>query len=323
MDMKKAETVEFELEFSVPQADLFYRSQPAGTECPQEYWSIARQLIDYGSALLISRNTLAAADERMRDLVKAALLRRALVTTEAIVVDLYRGLAEPVTALSRVLLEIELNTKLVTQDTTTRMAKLLAGHHYLSGQRHGQNILSDKDSREGIAERDPDHLEWLKGVARSLARDFESPAFDEVREEVKAGGSWHGMRQEEAFRFVGASHDYFSSYNLGTFFVHTSNIDFDFVDHPDGPKLRALVDRDPNRIRSLLAMTLHRLLSIMKMFVGNEPEVEVEGGNKLVVDALTGFSQVLIDVFKPRVGPHDLGKERVVPTVVTTPLMMV
>lgn len=293
---ENTETVSVQIGFEAPHADLFMRGEPVGRFCPPEYWAAAHHLVDHGNFILL-RNKVRP-EERMRDLVMAALLRRALITTEAVTVNLYNGLAEPAVGLTRVLVDIELSAKLVSQDATGKYAKLLGGFSYRSSQQHGQRILGDPQTRRGIAERDPDQLDWLKGAARSYAKHFQSPVFDEVRSEVKAGGAWHGMTPEDAFRQAGNSHDYFSSYDLGSLFIHASNLDFDFVERDGEARIRSMVERDPRRIRPLLAMALHRLLSVMKMFVGEEPWLNLKDGTTAEVNTLTGYSQLLLDTFE-------------------------
>jgi hypothetical protein len=211
--------------YPITEANLFHRDQPARDECPPEFWDIARKIVDHGGALLLTENKVGS-DRNIRDLVTAALLRRALIITEGVVTLLAHGLMEPAVALGRVLLDIELNFKLVTADSTQRMAKRLAAYHFMAGQRHGQKMLTNRESRERMASVGDGQLEWMKEVSKSLAKDFESPAFDDVRAGVRPGQPWHGMNVEEAFKFAGLSVDYYQTYNLQTFFVHTSNIDF-------------------------------------------------------------------------------------------------
>jgi hypothetical protein len=77
------EEVRVNIKYSLPQADLFQRRQPAILEGPRELWEGARTVIDFGCALLAVHNRLR--DERkLRDATLVALLRRALVTAEGI-----------------------------------------------------------------------------------------------------------------------------------------------------------------------------------------------------------------------------------------------
>jgi hypothetical protein len=161
---------------------------------------------------------------------------------------------------------------------------------------------SNKEARERMAKADDGHLEWTKEVSRSLARDFESGMFDDVRAEIKPGQPWHGMNVDHAFKFAGASPDYYQDYDLQTFFVHTTNIDFDFSPgSAETPALRALVDRDPNRIRHVLGLSLMRMHRIMDGFArdkaGEDKSSATLKGDVLEVDALTGLGMTLVEVF--------------------------
>lgn len=87
------------------------------------------------------------------------------------------GLEEAALGLSRTLIEIDLNMKLVVQDPTERMAKRLAAFHNYGYQMHGQKILSDHDTRKKVLNKE-NGLARTVEVARSYVRFLEEPVFN-------------------------------------------------------------------------------------------------------------------------------------------------
>ncbi len=256
------------VESSLPQADLFARSNPAITEGPASAWELARTLIDFGSAVLATRVPLRT-DHSIRDAVLIALLRRALITIEAVVNLLARSLEEPAIAISRTLLDIELSIKLVHNDSTDVMAKRLAAFHYYTHQQHGQDMLSDPDTRLHELTQAQRIAETVQ-VTKSYARLLDSDVFDDVREDVKKTRYWHGYASpEEAFRAIGQPSDYFMTYDIRTWFVHDVNVDFDFAPSEGNEtfQLKALAQRDPQVVQLHLQNALFRFRSILQVYV--------------------------------------------------------
>jgi hypothetical protein len=256
------------VESTLPQADLFARALPAITEGPSASWQLARTIIDFACAVLATRVPLRE-DHRIRDAVLTALLRRALVTIEAVVNLLAQSLEEPAIAVSRTLLDIELSIKLIHQDATDAMAKRLAAFHYYTYQRHGQDMLSDRETRLGelvSAQRVAETVE----VARGYSHLLESDVFDDVRDDVKSAMYWHGYpRPEEAFNAIGQASDYFMTYDIGTWFVHAVNVDSDFLpsDKNESFQLKALAQRDPKVIQLHLQHALFRFHAVLQVYI--------------------------------------------------------
>ena len=73
---------------SLPARDGFWRSHPAENEGSEKAWALARQVIDYGCALLSVVEI--RDDKRLRDAVLTALMRRLLITSEGINVLLFK-----------------------------------------------------------------------------------------------------------------------------------------------------------------------------------------------------------------------------------------
>ncbi len=259
--------IEFEVQGAIGQADRFLREVPASLEGPPEVWQFAQEAIDHGCFVLQTVNRLRD-DRRIRDSVTAALLRRALITAEGIRQLLAHSLEEPALVVLRTLEDIRVNVKLVTQDSSDRMAKRLAAFHYLSGQRYGSGLLRVPDTRLKL-EAQPGEADWVKARAGELEGFFESAAFDEVREEVKASQHWHGYSNaEEAYRAAGAIDDYRRIFLLHSPFVHVANVEFDFAGfEAENPALKALPQRDPGRTLSLLGGAVLMLLDIVEEFV--------------------------------------------------------
>lgn len=302
-----AEQVEVNLHYALPQADLFFRQQPAIQEGPREKWQAARQLIDFGGALLRAHNQLRP-DRRLRDAVLTAILRRALITAESIWALLARGLEESAVALSRSLIDIELNLKLITRDSTDRMAKRFAAYHYYGSQRHGQKMLQDHETRASLTKHYGSIAETI-GVARSYAKYLEQPIFDEVRDELKAAKYWHGYASvRDAFEAVGDTATYHTLYDSCTFFVHDTNVDHDFSEILNGElRAKALVERDPKRVQLYLGGMALRLWSILSVYVeerglpdefsrspaGTEPEAP----DSIELDSFSGATHLILEHF--------------------------
>jgi len=301
--------MEVTVEATVPQADLFARQQPAITEGPATSWQLARTLIDFGSAVLAARAPLRT-DHRIRDAVLIALLRRALVTVEGIINLLARSLEEPAIALSRTLLDIELSIKLIHKDPTDAMAKKLAAFHYYTYQRHGQDMLSDPATRLGQLASTQRIAETVQ-VARSYSQLLESDVFDDVRDDVKGAAYWHGhQRPEDAFRAIGQTSDYFMTYDIGTWFVHAVNVDFDFAASgaDEQFQLKALAQRDPKVVQLHLQQALFRLWAILQVYVDErglptheafmvKTRFQFPDGHAEELDPMSGIAALLLAEF--------------------------
>ncbi len=259
--------VQVSIESMTPQHDAFHREHPAHDEGPAENWALAQTALDFGVALLVQWARVRVGSE-LKDAVLQALLRRCLITTEGLVVLLSRGLFEPAVALSRTLLDNELAVRLVLGDTSGRMAKRLAAYHYLTYQDHGQDMLTDPITRQGMAPEAESVTELAK-IAKSYKHFLMLPIFDEVRDEVRASRFWHGFNNtEEAFRAIGQPSDYFVLYDSATWFVHDVNVDFDYADRTETEmRLKPLVERDPAVVQLHLGHQLLRFVTILRLLV--------------------------------------------------------
>lgn len=322
-----SETVTVHWRIVTSNKDGFTRRQPAILEGPEDAWLASRQLIDFGCAVLENAGSFTAASDsdRVHDLVLVALLRRALVTAEAIWQLLSKGLEDSATVLLRTLLDIHLNIRLVTADPSKRMASRLGAYHYVRCQRHGEKMLRDPNTRAVMMPTDAVRLQAVE-IARSYARHLESPVFDDVRADVKRSMHWHGHPSvEAAFRAAGDSSDYLSSYDAFTSFVHASNVDHDFVEsNADGVLIRALVERDPARIQTSLGFMTLPLLEIVGAYVDAkglpadlseeahraklEESETLVGADDIVLDDGNGIRQRIIEAF-PSKGTADEAEE--------------
>lgn len=299
---------EFSIESVIPQADLFFREHPAIEEGPPGPWNVGRAMIDFSNALLAAHPDLRG-DHRIRDAVLVALLRRGIITTEAIYQLLSLGLLEPAVGLTRTLLDIEVAIKLIHADDQDEMGKRLAAYHYYAYQTHGQDMLSDRATRIetlGPHGRIPEIIE----VAKQYARLLESDVFDDVREAVREDRYWHGYDSvEKAFDALGASQDYHISYDIGSWFVHAVNVDFDYAPSDDELfHLKSLVHGDPNTILPNLGVAVLGLHAIVRVYVDerglpNLPEFQVRSrvvspdGEVAEVDALNAVTALLLSEF--------------------------
>lgn len=296
---------------ALPGANLFFRDQPAESEGPAEAWQLARNVVDYGCAVFHVANAVRP-DHRIRDAVFAALLRRLLITAEASIAILSRGLVEPALALSRTLLDIELAFRLIHQDKTDRLAKRLAAFHYLTYQEHGEGMLKNAPTRNGILQR-RDRIAEVIAISKGYARFLEQSVFDEVRDAIKTDKNWHGYRNaEEAFRAIGQDHDYHMTYDGGTPFVHASNPDHDFIDGTDSQLvLKSFVERDPRRIQVLLGHVVLRTVELIAIYVGEKgidvdektgatATIRFDDGHHFDVDSLTALRTLAMREFDVR-----------------------
>lgn len=300
--------VEFKISTAVPQADLFARSQPAIQEGPPRPRQIAQTVIDFGNAIVAAGGELPE-NQRIRHAVLIALLRRALVTTESICDLLARGLEEPAVALTRTLLDIEVSAKLIALDKTDRMAKRLAAFHYYAYQRHGQNMLSNPETRLGSL-TSSGRVEEVISVAKGYAELLESEVFNEIRDEVRSSQYWHGLQNvEQAFAAVDMTSDYFMLYDAGTWFVHDLNVDYDYIPRDDDKlTLKALVQRDPQVVRLHLGVAIMHFHQILQVYVEDrglpdtpefqqQSEVMHPDGRIERVDPMTGVTALLLSEF--------------------------
>lgn len=299
-----ADRLEYEVEGQIGATDSFARGQPAEFEGPGEAWATARLVVDHGCFVLLTVNQIREAT-KTSDMVTAALLRRALVTTETIRSLLAGGLEEPAYATFRTLLEIECNLRLVTSDQTERMARKLAAFHHLKGQRLFTSQLKSPSMR-GVIQGHPEHFAWTLETSRRLKGFVKS--YDDVREELEASQHWHGLPNiESAFETAGLGNDYLSLYGLWSPFVHAGNPEHDFSDIVNGrPHLRALVQRDPKHTLNTLFGALIKTLDIVDLYLagrGNphyQPELTVRPseGDPFPIPATTALRVRALDVFE-------------------------
>lgn len=278
------DTIRGTISASVPTADLFARDNPASRELSDEARRIAIQVVDYGCALFSIANS-ARGERRVRDLVTAALLRRAVITLEAVRSLVFAGLMEPALATARTLQDIELALKHVLRDETDQKAHALAASHFLQYQRHGQDMLSNTPTREGTL-TDGDRLDEVKRVAKNYATWLESPVFDGVRAQLLKQRNWHGYeRTEDAFAALDLDSDYFMTYDTASWFVHGSNIDHDMIDGDAKQAVfRAFVERDPDRTRNVLGLSLLKSLELYELIAEDKGvDVDAATGAKATV----------------------------------------
>jgi hypothetical protein len=313
------DSVEVVISGQIPQRDGFFRRQPAELEGPTENWSLARTTIDFGVAMFVQWNATRR-EPHLTDAVLQALLRRCLITSEGMVVLLSHGLLEPAVALSRTLLDNELAFRLILGDASGRMAKRLAAYHYLTYQRHGQDMLSDPPTRDGTIAK-AGRIEELATIAGSYKRHFHASIFDEVRDDLKNARFWHGYENvEKAFAAVGQSSDYFMQYDAATWFVHDINVDFDYADRQDDQLvLKPLVERDPHVIQTHLGHQALRLATILRLLVDDRgypidppfdqmSSVTFPDGRVEYVNALEALMGQLVSQFNvPRSPPETPG----------------
>jgi hypothetical protein len=151
-------------------------------------------------------------------------------------------------------------------------------------------------------------------VAKSYARLLESDVFDEVREDVKKARYWHGHASPEgAFRAIGQASDYFMTYDIGTWFVHDVNVDFDFApsEGNEAFQVRALAQRDPTVVQLHLQHALFRFRSILQVYVDERglsadstvtatTRIKFPDGHVEELDLMSGITALLLAEFPSR-----------------------
>ena len=256
----------FTMNAAVPSADCFHRTQEAAREFSFDQRRIARSVIDYACAILVSANTFRP-ERRVRDLVTSALLRRATITTEGVRTLISAGLMEPAAATHRTLLDIEIAFNLIVRDPTDRMARRLALKCAQDYQQHGEGILRDPQARTKTEQRS-NEIRQVSATYKQLVNDA---AFDDVRAEVRGSQYWHGYKNvQEAFRALDRSFEYAVSYDGYSWFVHGVNIEHDLsASNESGPALRPLVERDPQSTLNVLGLALLKLIEICGLYLGD------------------------------------------------------
>ena len=233
------------------QADLFLRDQPFSAHFPEGICGLIREVIDHGGFVL--RELRFPSDTPPpRRVVITALLRRILITAEAIRVLTNRGLEEPAIATLRTLLELELNLRLVANDPTDRMARRMLYFYAVRGRRHFRNATTNAATRE-LFQESMTFWTWAKEKSRFFKEQVSSDDFEDIREECEKAQYWHGFNnQEEAFEAAGMSDDYHTLFDSASSFVHGSNVDRNTAEEGRGV-VGGLVELDPEPAVARLA----------------------------------------------------------------------
>lgn len=281
------------------QRDCFARGQPASAELRAET-ELARTVVDHGSFFLGKLLDNDQATFGLRDWVIMALLRRILITGEAVGSLLERGLEEPGSATFRTLLELERNLRLVLADPTERCARRLAAYGVQRSRRHFKRAAKHPETRQWLCRVVP-FFEWFKRRSRTFRDWLESDEFHDITEEVRQTGDWHGFKnQEEAFERAGVATDYHLGGFEGTsLFVHATNIDYDFVDDK-GIRLKPVVQRGTSLAGDLLGQLTLRMIEIYTLIWEDrgKPEyqqgviIEDEQGNTRTLSALIALQAI-------------------------------
>ena len=292
----------------IGETDLFARNQPADLEGPQETWLLTRDIIDQGCTML---RYLRFVDpiSTWRVQAVAALFRRILITAEAIRLLISKGLDEPALSTSRTLLELEVNLRLVINDSSDMMARRLAFFYFVRGRRHFLHTTRDNDTRD-LLQEDSRHWGWTIDMSRLFKTGLKSGDFDDIREKYENSTYWHGFaNQRDAFQEVGMIADYHTIFDSTSSFVHASNIDYDLSDTEGKLNLKPLVQRDPGTNITRLGWLTLNLLEIYELVVKEtgQPEYEertvtlvAEDGSSEQIRALDALKARALEAFPLR-----------------------
>jgi len=294
----------------IGETNLFARDQPADLEGPRGTWHLTRDIIDQGCTILQSLRFVDPMST-WRVQAVAALFRRILITAEAVRLLISKGLDEPALSISRTLLELEVNLRLVVNDPSDRMARRLAFFYYVKGRRHFRQTTGDRDTRD-LLQEDPRHWGWTIDMSRLFKTGLNSADFDDIREDCDSSTYWHGLvNQREAFREVGMIADYHTIFDSASSFVHASNIDYDLSNTESGLSLKPLVQRDPRPNIARLGWLTLNLIEIYELVVKEtgQPEydectvtVVAEDGSREQIRALDALKARAIEAFPLREG---------------------
>lgn len=243
------------------QCDAFARNRAASAEVRAEA-ELARIAIDHGCFFLDRLLDTRGAGFELRDWVIVALLRRTLITGEAVRSLLERGLVEPGAATFRTLLELERNLRLVAADNSGRRAHRLAAYGTLKSRHQFKGAPKNPQAREWMFQ-DEAFFEWFRQQSRKFREWLESEDFQDVAEDMRQARDWHGFNnQEEAFREAGMASDYpLSGFEGTSLFVHATNIDWDYI-NSEGLRLKPFARGDASLARDLLGKLTLKLILI-------------------------------------------------------------
>ena len=207
-----------------------------------------------------------------------------------------RGLEEPAVATMRTLLELEVNLRLILDDSTDLMARRLIYFYAVRGRRHFTKATADTETR-AMFQEEGRYWHWAKSMGRFFKEQLAAGAFDDIREACEREQYWHGCRnQREAFEAADMMSDYNTLFDTASSFVHAANVEHDFTS--TGEHVKALVQRNPTENFSRLAYVMANLAMIYKILVEatGQPEytaltvtITDEDGNAERVTPLTAL----------------------------------
>lgn len=250
----------------VGQRDCFARDDPSPLEAQPEAWDLARTVIDHGCFFLAKLSDTDRDGLGLRDWVVMALLRRILITGEAVRLLLERGLDESASATSRTLLELERNVRLVLGDASDGCARRLLVFGALKSRRHFEKAPKSPSTREWLCQ-DQAFFAWFKSRSRSFRDFIGSDEFRGVAEELRRAGDWHGSEnQEEAFKKAGMPNDYYlGGFEGASLFVHATNLEYDFDSDDKAIRLKRIGRPDPSRILVQLGKLTLKMLTLYEL----------------------------------------------------------
>jgi len=206
-----------------------------------------------------------------------ALLRRILITGEAVRLLLERGLDESASAASRTLLELERNVRLVLRDASDGLARRLVVFSALKSRRHFEKAPKNPSTRAWLRQ-DQEFFAWFRSRSRSFRDFLESEEFHGVAEELRRVGNWHGLEsQETAFREAGMPTDYYLvGFEGASLFVHATNLDYDFDCDDEAIRLKRIGRPDPSNILAQLGKLTLTMLRIYELIWENRGRPEYQ-----------------------------------------------
>ncbi len=182
--------------------------------------------IDHG-CFALKRLSEMQTDSRYRDIVVLALLRRILITAEAVRTLAAIGLVDPAMGTRCTLLELEVSLRLVLADDSDDTARRLYVSHAVRARRRARASTQHTGTRE-LIQANSRFWEWFKGMSRSAKRRL-SAAHDENAPQGYAQ-HWLGVTQREAFAMVDMQSDYNLEYVGLSNKVHGSDLQLDIVE---------------------------------------------------------------------------------------------
>ena len=208
---------------------VFVREQEEQSEIHGPGLELLEATIDHG-CFALKRLSEMQTESQYRDVMVLALLRRILITAEAVRTLATNRLVDPAMATRRTLLDLEVSLRLVVADDSDDRARYLYLSHAVRARRSAQASMQHTGTRE-LIQANPRFWDWFKGMSRSAKRRLDA----EQSEYAPQGHAqhWLGVTQQEAFEMVDMQSDYDLEYIGLSNKIHGGDLQPNIVRHDE------------------------------------------------------------------------------------------